>query len=299
MYLITLISYCLLALSFLSVCVKTLPELQASLLSYGKLNLHNDKKPTTMWATQLSKLIVPKRYFSHFYVIGLLFALLCIIELIYLQVHDQPLVLIWILQHYDNMEGTQRLDKQTCIIGLILMTLHLTRRVYESFCIEKASKTATMHISHYLVGVGFYVAMVFGTWLEGLSSFGRSQEETHLLCTLLAILLFFYASIHQYNCHVILASLRKDTDSGYTIPRGDWFEWIVTPHYFADILVYASLCILYRFQSYILVCGLIWTISNLSIVASETKLWYHVHFSSEKYNLAFPKGRWNIIPGCY
>ncbi|KAI7890554.1 3-oxo-5-alpha-steroid 4-dehydrogenase-domain-containing protein [Mucor mucedo] len=298
MYLITFISSCLLILSFLSICVKVLPELHASVLSYGKLNLHNDKKPTTMWATQLSKLIVPKHYFSHFYVIGLAFALLSAIELTYLQLCHQPLMLIRVLK-YDNMEGTQRLDKHACIVGFIMMTLHLTRRVYESFWIEKPSKTATMHFSHYLIGLGFYGAMVFGTWLEGLSSLGKPQVETHLFSTMVAIILFVYASIHQHKCHVILASLRKDTDSGYTIPRGDWFEWLVTPHYFADILVYLSLCILYRFQGHILFCGLVWTITNLSVVASETKLWYQVHFPTEKYNLAFPNGRWNIIPGCY
>ncbi|KAG2203361.1 hypothetical protein INT47_010059 [Mucor saturninus] len=251
-----------------------------------------------MWATQLSKLIVPKHYFSHFYVIGLAFALFSAIELTYLQLCHQPFLLIRVLK-YDNMEGTQRLDKHACIVGLIMMTLHLTRRVYESFWIEKPSKTATMHFSHYLIGLGFYGAMVFGTWLEGLSSLGKPQVETHLFSTMVAIILFVYASIHQHNCHVILASLRKDTDSGYTIPRGDWFEWLVTPHYFADILVYLSLCILYRFQGHILICGLVWTITNLSVVASETKLWYQVHFPTEKYNLAFPNGRWNIIPGCY
>jgi 3-oxo-5-alpha-steroid 4-dehydrogenase 3 len=306
MYLIVFLCSCLLILSFLSILAKQLPELQASVLSYGKLNLHNDKKPKTLWATYLAKLIVPKHYFSHFYVIGLLFALICIVELISFDVCQQPLLLIFLLQHYDTDQGTHHLSKSTCTFGLALLTLHLARRVYESFWIERPSKTATMHISHYLIGVGFYGAMVFGTWLEGLASFGRSnsqqqnQEGTHITATILAITLFLYASYHQYNCHVILASLRKDKkEGGYTIPRGDWFEWIVAPHYFADILVYLSLNILYQFQNYILVCGLVWTIINLSIVANETQAWYHLHFSTEKYNLSFPNGRWRIIPGCF
>jgi 3-oxo-5-alpha-steroid 4-dehydrogenase 3 len=302
MYLILFISSCLIMLSLLSICAKQLPELQASVLSYGKLNLHNDKKPKTSWASQLSKLTVPKHYFNHFYVVGLLFALICIVELISFDIYHKPLFLIWLLQHYDTIKGTHHLDKQTCIVGLTLMTLHLTRRIYESFWIERPSKTATMHISHYLVGIGFYGAIVFGTWLEGFSSFGTtgSSEPLHFFTTLLAITLFFYASYHQYNCHVILASLRKeDNNERYTIPRGDWFEWIVSPHYFADILVYLSLCILYQFKNYILICGLVWTIINLSITANETQSWYHRYFSTEKYNLAFPNGRWRIIPGCY
>ncbi|CAO3630609.1 unnamed protein product [Mucor hiemalis] len=194
------------------------------------------------------------------------------------------------------------LDKQTCIIGLTLMTLHLARRCYELFLIERPSKTATMHVSHYLIGIGFYGAMVFGTWLEGLSSFkaqSNNNNNSTIYTTVIAIGLFFYASLHQYHCHVILASLRKDTDKGYTIPRGDWFEQIVVPHYFADILIYLSLCILYRFQNCILLCGLIWTTTNLSIVASETHSWYQHHFTIEKLKITFPHRRWRIIPYVY
>ncbi|KAI9357172.1 3-oxo-5-alpha-steroid 4-dehydrogenase-domain-containing protein [Pilaira anomala] len=299
MFLINFITCCLILLTLLSICAKKLHELQASVLSYGKLNLHNHKKPTTFWATQLAKLTVPKHYFSHFYLVGLVFAFVCILELAYLQYYQHPFLLIALLQHYDSMNRTHVLEWQSCIIGLTLLTLHLSRRVYESFWIEKPSKTATMHLSHYLIGIGFYGAMVFGTWLEGLSNFYEYQPlQPFPITTYIAILLFMYASYHQYQCHVILASLRKDTDTeGYKIPRGDWFEWIVTPHYFADILIYLSLCILYRFQSYILNAGLIWTVVNLSIVSNETNTWYHLHFPAEKYNLAFPKGRWRIMPG--
>ncbi|RCH81855.1 hypothetical protein CU098_008287 [Rhizopus stolonifer] len=208
------------------------------------------------------------------------------------------------LQHYDIPIASQHVSRQQCVLGLMLMTIHLSRRVYESFWIEKPSKTATMHVSHYLAGIGFYGAMVLGTWLEGASSafdlwqIHPDHVKSHTIPAITAILLFTYASYHQYHCHVILASLRKHTDTTYTIPRGDWFEYIVTPHYFADILIYLSLCILYGFQNYIILCGFVWTIVNLSIVASETNTWYHTHFGS-KYNQTFPDGRWKIIPGCY
>lgn len=304
MYLIAFISFCLLAISFLAVFAKLLPELRGSVLAYGKLNLGNTEKATTLWATQLAKLTVPKHYFGQFYVVGLVFALYCIIELASLDVYGKPLLLISLLQKYDSVQGTQHLNKQTCIIGLTLMTIHLARRCYESHWIERPSKTATMHVLHYVMGFAFYGAMVFATWLEGLSNFGAisAQDNTHLhyTTTLAAIALFFYANYHQYNCHVILASLRKEGGAtGYTIPRGDWFEKIVVPHYFADILVYVSLCILYRFQNFTILCGLLWTITNLSIVASETDAWYQRHFTTEKLKTVFPNGRWKIIPGVY
>ncbi|CEP15504.1 hypothetical protein [Parasitella parasitica] len=283
------------------ICAQQLHELQASVLSYGKLNLHNNKKPTTYWALQLSKLVVPKRYFSHFYIAGLTAAIISIIELVSLSYYKKPLFLMCLLDHYDNRAGSRHISKQQCITGLMLITFHLSRRVYESFYVEKPSRTATMHFSHYLVGIGFYNAMVLGTWLEGVTNFESWQppEPSLDIATILAITLFLYASYHQHKCHVILSSLRSKNEEGYSIPRGDWFEILVTPHYFADILVYLSLNILYRFQNCIMLCGLIWTTVNLSIVSKETQVWYHTHFSAEKYNRVFPHGRKRIIPGLY
>lgn len=305
MYLIIFICTCLIILTLLSICAQQLHELQASVLAYGKLNLHNNKKPATRWAHHLSKWTVPKHYFSHFYVVGLSTAILSMAELLSLRHFSTPLFMMQLLDRYDTRIGTHHLPRQQCILGLSLLTLHLARRVYESFWVEKPSKTATMHASHYLIGVGFYGAMVLGTWLEGVSNVEESplsQQDTYVnLTSLFAVALFFYASYHQYRCHVILSLLRqsKDQASSYSIPRGDWFETLVTPHYFADILIYLSLNILYRFQNYILICGLIWTIVNLSVVSGETQLWYQTHFSAEKLHQAFPHGRKRIIPGLY
>lgn len=304
MYLIIFICTCLIILTILSICAQQLHELQASVLAYGKLNLHNNKKPTTLWANQLSKWTVPKHYFSHFYVIGLITAIVSIVELVFLSCFNKSLFIMQLLDQYDTRTGTHHVSQQQCIVGLTLLTCHLSRRVYESFWIEKPSKTATMHVSHYLIGIGFYGAMVLGTWLEGVSnvesSLSQPQDTYFNISSLSAIFLFLYASYHQYKCHSILSLLRQSKDEGtYSIPRGDWFEMLVTPHYFADILIYLSLNILYRFQNYILICGLIWTIVNLSIVSGETQVWYQSHFSAEKLNQAFPHGRKRILPGLY
>ncbi|KAG1461084.1 hypothetical protein G6F46_001202 [Rhizopus delemar] len=141
--------------------------LHASVLSYGKLNLHNTKKPKTSWAHYLSTLTVPKHYFNHFYVVGLSFGILCSLELYF-----KGGILFYALRQLDQPSQSDRLSQMQCRIGLLLINVHLARRVYESFRIERPSKEATMHISHYLIGIGFYGAMVFGTWLEGASYLG-------------------------------------------------------------------------------------------------------------------------------
>lgn len=173
MYLIVLLCSCLIILTTLSLCANQIHELQASVLSYGKLNLHNTKKPKTRWAHYLSTLTVPKHYFNHFYIIGLLFGINCAIELYF-----QKGLVFYLLRQWDQPSGSHHLPQLQCQVGLLLVNFHLARRVYESLIIERPSKEARMHMSHYLTGVGFYGAMVLGTWLEGAVHLGVWPSKT-------------------------------------------------------------------------------------------------------------------------
>ncbi|CAO3638532.1 unnamed protein product [Cunninghamella echinulata] len=302
---------------------KTITYLQSSVLAYGKLNQIADQ-PRTKWASIVRNWTVPKIWFTHFYIVGLIFSLYCWCEIILAmktmpsqsqqlqqQQHDNNRSilgpLLYMISRWDTPYGSQRLNWCTCLIGLSLMTLHLFRRVYESWYIERPSPNARMHFSHYLVGFGFYGAMVFGTWLEGVASLDIWQDnlvtpsDISYVSITLSIGLFIYASIHQNTCHKILASLRttKKKEEGkiksrYAVPKGDWFEIWVAPHYICDILIYTSLCILYQGKSIILLCGWIWTFLNLSVTAMETKIWYIQTFPN------YPKNdRWIVIPGIF
>ncbi|KAI8334998.1 3-oxo-5-alpha-steroid 4-dehydrogenase-domain-containing protein [Chlamydoabsidia padenii] len=309
MLLILTICACLCILTVLAILSVTIHELRASVLHHGKL-LETAVTPRTRWANCLAQLNVPKSWFTHFYIVGLIFSLYCWLELL-VATRDGIQVgpLLHTLQHWDSSQGSHRVDWQVCLIGLFLMTYHLTRRLLECWFIEKPSPHARMHISHYVVGIGFYGAMVFGTWLEGVGALSlwpdgyQKQDSTRSgICIILGLTLFLYASIHQFKCHSILASLRsdkkKDDDHNkqtthYHIPYGDWFDYLVAPHYTCDILIYVALCILYQGQSIILLCGLLWTLVNLTINASETKSWYLATFPH------FPKNRWIMVPGLY
>ncbi|KAI8878152.1 hypothetical protein K501DRAFT_228957, partial [Backusella circina FSU 941] len=303
MYLIYLLCLCLSILALLTIIAKQVQKLRSTVLAYGKLKLHADQ-PTTYWTRVISQLTVPKYYFRHFYVIGLLFALECLVELSVVTSRGVVGPVLYLVKYFDTPEGSARISYTQSLICQCLLMIHLSKRVYECFFIERPSKTAVMHVTHYLVGIGFYGAVVFGTWLEAAVHFGvwSSDDITHwsspsLLSTTIAILLFSYASYHQHICHCILASLR-DHSKGYAIPRGDWFEWIVAPHYFADILIYLSFNILFTFKSHIMMAALIWTLCNLATTADETSHWYKAHFG-DKYLTTFPKDRYRIIPFIY
>ncbi|KAI8576150.1 hypothetical protein K450DRAFT_214650 [Umbelopsis ramanniana AG] len=271
MLLIALLCCCLHLLSVLSLLAKFQPTLRASVLAYGKLSETADR-PTSKLSLWISQQTVPKAWFSHFYWIGFF---------------------------------------------LCLITLHIGRRLYEVNLVQRPSRQARMNISHYFIGIGFYGSMVFAAWLEGAANLGvweSSPQPTALLDTrqllrphvILAIVLFAYASWHQYVCHRILANIRMKarpstsaaSSSIYQIPRGDWFEKVVCPHYLADILIYVSLCILNRLQNLTLMAGLLWTIINLSVTAGETERWYKKSFGS-KYANTFVRGRWIVLPGIY
>ncbi|KAI7880766.1 hypothetical protein K492DRAFT_237075 [Lichtheimia hyalospora FSU 10163] len=306
MYLVSFICFCLCTLAFLAILARCIPILRSSVLSYGKLQ-SIATRPTSTIALQLAQLTVPKSWFAHFYVIGLIFALYCFAEMALLLAWNGHGPLLYCLRVWDIPQASKHITVLESIVALALLTIHLARRVYESFYIERPSLEARMHVSHYLAGVGFYGGMVLATWLEGAANFGLWSDKPEaldlndLLCirVVMATILFIYAFIHQHRCHCILASLRTKKDANhYQIPRGDWFEWIVVPHYFADILVYLSLCILHGFRNWTLICGLIWTVINLSITASGTEEWYKTKFGS-RYQATFPKGRWIILPGIY
>ncbi|KAI9261593.1 3-oxo-5-alpha-steroid 4-dehydrogenase-domain-containing protein [Phascolomyces articulosus] len=324
MYLILFLCFCLCTLTLLSILAKWIQFLRTSVLPYGKLN-NTAEKPQSRSGQWLAQWTVPKSWFSHFYIVGLALAMGNAFEIgLFFQYHIRGPIMT-LLYTLDTPQGSDTMAAQDCLVALMLFIIHLARRVYESLCIERPSPQARMHISHYLTGLGFYGAMVFATWVEGAANLGvwdmnkmielktsmttnnnndyytlnhlDSERMAPTIRATLAIPLFLYAANHQHTCHHILGSLREN-GSGYQIPRGDWFESIVVPHYLADILIYLAFNLLCGFQNKVFLCGLVWTLINLSITASETEQWYQKTFGDE-YKKTYPKKRWIILPWVY
>ena len=121
---------------------------------------------------------------------------------------------------------------------------------------------------------------------------------------IVAILLFFWASHHQTACHMILANLRTQASKRksirskqqlYFMPEGDWFEYVSSPHFFAEILIYVSMLMCFVFSNwkspFWLV--LISTICVLGVSARQTHVWYREKFED------YPKNRKILIPWIY
>lgn len=136
------------------------------------------------------------------------------------------------------------------------------------------------------------------------------------LSHILGIAGFVGSSYMQFKSHAILASLRKDSKGKlirfsdslhdqvvallpltgnvvtyqHSIPRGDWFEVISCPHYFAEILIYLSLSVVLggRSTTWWMVCCFV--VTNQLIVGLFNHQWYIDTFKN------YPKSRKAVIP---
>jgi 3-oxo-5-alpha-steroid 4-dehydrogenase 3 len=178
-----------------------------------------------------------------------------------------------------------------------LYQVHLARRCLESYYISNFSPTATMHLSHYLLGCSYYVAAP----LTMMSCAEQPTMPSAAVFTALA-LAFLWLNVIQHQCHRTLAALRTPGKNGgapggtsalartYSIPRGGSFEVASCPHYTAEVAIYACLALLCR-GSLATVALALFVAIELGFNATMQHAWYHSKFTD------YPRGRCAIYPG--
>lgn len=175
------------------------------LASHGKTH-----EPTSHWWSRH----IPKRYFTHFYIVGI--GSFVLFRYYFADTALEPLP--W----------TQ-----------LSLLLHLTRRLYECIRVHRFRPTSQMHIAGYLLGLGHYIILpvVF---------LGRQAPHSKgNLFSLLCYVCNFWMQYEQHVHHQILANLRRRATEGHSStyslpPHQRWFQWSLCPHYLAEILIYAS-----------------------------------------------------------
>lgn len=157
-----------------------------------------------------------------------------------------------------------------------LILFHSVRRLYETYYISKYNANSRMNWSHYAVGLWFYTQLNFLVWLRLHN--GNPGNNHHAMTALMLL-----ASWDQFRNHKTLASLLK-----YSLPTGNMFNIVCCPHYFDEIIIYATMTA-YGFE---FLLPLVWVIASLSISAIETKKYYEQKFNDQ----TIPK--YAIIPFC-
>jgi 3-oxo-5-alpha-steroid 4-dehydrogenase 3 / polyprenol reductase len=169
-------------------------------------------------------------------------------------------------------------------ICFLALTIQSLRRYYECITLSKQSN-ASMWIGHYLIGLAFYFFITIAVWVEQMQhDEGRCHRKKWL--TLrgdftpfdgAATLLFGLASMLQQHYHRYLFSLKK-----YTLPDRFAFNYIISPHYTAECLIYVALSFLAAPAGLLvnttMLCALLFVVVNLAVTADGTKRWMLAKF---------------------
>ncbi|KAL0032500.1 hypothetical protein WJX77_004147 [Trebouxia sp. C0004] len=248
----------------------------------------------------LTNIVVPQQWFLHFYVAGSV----CNTCLLYCVLTSWP--------HCD----TSSPQKQAIsLASLVLLELHLVRRMVETACIMKYPIDAKMHLIAYVFGLSYYVVLPlsclpmasFGDW----KYISDRQPGSISMWTMLGLIalkprhqlgvcMFLAGNALQGWSHCILASLRHTTAQTvikerdfYQVPQGGPFHWVSCPHYLGEIVIYAGLALLAGQELPLTLLVLCWVVANLLLAAQPTHQWYQRQFPD------YPKNRTALIPYLY
>ncbi|XP_056658605.1 polyprenol reductase isoform X1 [Monodelphis domestica] len=188
------------------------------LIRYGKTKSVGQLRPTSYEVFDL-----PKRWFSHFYIISVAwngFLLLCLTRALLLGTPFPG----WLHDLLGKLGASQIQGDELALsafLVLVFVWLHSIRRLSECLFISVFSESV-IHVVQYCFGISYYIIIGL-TVLSQVPVKGRNVYVGKSLLMqarwfhILGMMMFIWASVHQYRCHVILANMRKN-DSGEENP---------------------------------------------------------------------------------
>jgi 3-oxo-5-alpha-steroid 4-dehydrogenase 3 / polyprenol reductase len=248
-----------LGLTMAALVCSVVPQLADIVTRSGNLSFKCESLP--LWISQ-NRLIswiftpIPKKWFGHFYILGIIV---------------QSVILY-------------RIEYSTVSI---LYLGHLIRRAVESNLIERHSNS-TMLFGHYLIGTSFYIVTPVSINLDYIAPLSFLKY--------LGYFLFVLAQAFQAHAHWTLVQLRSgpQCSSDYKLPQTGLFQYVASPHYTAEMLIYFSIMLMNPSSSSF--CCLLWVVVNLSIMAAHSHQWYSERFKEHK---KFLHKRSILIPWIY
>eukprot|EP00928_Gymnodinium_smaydae_P053454 TRINITY_DN37439_c0_g1_i1.p1 TRINITY_DN37439_c0_g1~~TRINITY_DN37439_c0_g1_i1.p1 ORF type:complete len:270 (-),score=26.44 TRINITY_DN37439_c0_g1_i1:12-821(-) len=220
------------------------------LSSHGKtLRMHNEKdKETHSILVFVRQLLLPKQYFLHFYVVGVISVAIVTVNI-------------------------QLRFPEACFL-----ILQVSRRLYECAYVHEWRKTSQMHLAAYLIGIFHYAILPFNFCVSNALA-GEKSSSSYSSLQYASMLLCLYAQYEQHAHHRILAQLRGGSTAEskiYSLPKGRWFSFIGSPQYLAEILVYLSFVGMLQTAASL---GLfLWVASNQVLSAWRTHKWYQQQY---------------------
>uniref|UniRef100_A0A8D0HE15 Polyprenal reductase n=1 Tax=Sphenodon punctatus TaxID=8508 RepID=A0A8D0HE15_SPHPU len=263
------------------------------LIRYGKTKSGCGQRPAL-----LQLLDVPKRWFSHFYIVSVIWNGLLLLLLIQALFLSRPLP-VWLQDLLVVLGGAAQNQNAggehlSALLVLVLLWLHSLRRLAECLYISVFSD-GVIHLVQYCFGLGYYVVMGLTVLCQMPARVGNGHFMKICWYHVLGIIMYVWASAHQHRCHVILANLRKSKSGkvvnlDHSIPVGDWFERVSCPHYFAELLIYISMAVTFGLHNLTSWLVLLYVLFNQALAACLCHEFYLTKFSS------YPQHRKAFIP---
>eukprot|EP00075_Anas_platyrhynchos_P023625 XP_027312878.1 polyprenol reductase [Anas platyrhynchos] len=265
------------------------------LIRYGKTKNGGGQRPAWLRRCQ-----VPKRWFTHFYIVSVLWNGFLLIELFQAKFLGAALP-PWMQQLHSAFGRdlqSQNTDSEhfSALLVLLLLWLHSFRRLAECLCTSVFSN-GVIHVVQYCFGLGYYI--VLGTtvlWQVPINvRHGTGSSMQICWYHVVGIVVYIWASLHQHRCLVILSNLRKSKSGkvvslSHSIPFGDWFERVSCPHYFAELLIYLSMAITLGLDNVTWWLVVTYVLFNQALAAVLCHEFYQTKFTS------YPKHRKAFIP---
>lgn len=245
---------------------------------------------------------VPKRWFYHFYLFGLIvhtpFIAVTVYSVCVAEEFPKPLSLI--LSYIRTPASQEELLPPAPVIVVLLMgEVQMFRRLLECVYVNSYSP-GTMSIVIYLTGVTFYCFLglnIVSVMQEKSLSFGELWTGLDWYHYLL-IAMFIYSSYKQHVLNNILANLRRNqkgavvTDK-HLLPEGDLFDQVSCPHYLMEILIYSVYTGMFWWRHSVVNAIWLFVFVNQTFSAYFSHRWYQETFPN------YPKERAPIFPFLY
>ena len=173
--------------------------------------------------------------------------------------------------------------------GLLLVVLFSMHYVHRSFVFPFRIKSKGKKMPVLIM----LSAMVFNTVNGGFLSyhFSHSQYSTEWYISapfLVGLFLFLGGAVINIWSDYRLIGLRKEGETGYTIPRGGWFEWMSCPNLFGEMIEWLGFALMV--WDWAAWSFWVWTLANLVPRALAHHSWYQKTFEN------YPKQRGAFWP---
>ncbi|XP_033743576.1 polyprenol reductase-like [Pecten maximus] len=246
-----------------------------------------------------SILHVPKSWFCHFYLTGVVInsAVLAITLYTVLGTGVWPECVqdfLTIIGH-PGKEAEDLTAPFPMVLAIVMEEIQVIRRSIETLYINSYSNSK-MSLVIYIVGLLFYSSI--GISILSLSQAGPiSLEDFYSLSWLqwYAVVLFLYASYKQYSINKRMAKLRQDKNGNvankkHHIPHGDLFEYVSCPHFLMEIILYFAIATVVGWEHEVCLYLWLFVFVNQLIEGYLVHRWYKETFPK------YPPERKAILP---